>query len=85
MPSLAELKFAAFCAAAAAIFFAGWHLHSWYDGYKKANTETAAIKNLGEGEGKIITFNQDFDKEKASDKDLCVDKPHPAYIGKLLR
>lgn len=66
-------------------FFAGWHTHSWYDSYKTEKEETKIIKKLGEGETKIIDFNQKFSKEKANVKDNCIDQHIPTSISELLK
>lgn len=71
--------------AIAGIFFAGWHGHTIYDGYKTDKEKTKIITKIGKGQTDIVNFNQAFDKEKANAKDDCIDKPIPDGIRLLLK
>jgi len=78
-------KIIALAAAVMGSFYAGWHGHTWYDGYKNQKAESKAAEDLGKGEAEIVNFNQNFDKEKSVAKDNCIDKPLPPNLGKLLK
>lgn len=78
-------KLLAISGAFAAIFFAGWHGHTWYDAYHLKSAEEKAIEKLGEGSSKIIEFNQKLDKEVANAKDDCVNRPMPDGVRLLIK
>jgi len=80
-----SLKLYFYIAAITAIFFAGWHSHSWYDAYKAQNIEVKAIDNLGKGESNIILFNEAYDKVMPDAKDDCTSKPIPIGTIGLLK
>lgn len=88
MPFLAILSFLKnnwLIFAAIAMFYAGWHGHTWYDGYIANKIEIKAVDSLGKGEAKIIDINQKINKEKSVVKDSCLSKPIPTNISRLLR
>lgn len=82
---LMNWKILAIVGAFTVTFYAGWHGHSWYDAYHLKSAEEKAITKLGEGSANIIDFNQKLDKEVAHAKDDCVNHPHPASIGLLVK
>jgi hypothetical protein len=72
----------AFCAY---LIFAGWHLHTIYDGYLAKGQTDREIAKAREGETAIIKFNRDYAKEKANaPHDNCIDRSHPAWVNRLL-
>ncbi len=62
----------------------GWRGEVWHEAYQTKKIEDKVIVKLGEGESKIIDFNQAFDKVKTDAKD-CTNQPLPSDIAKLLR
>jgi hypothetical protein len=81
---LANWKIVAIGSAILMTFFAGWHSHTVYYGYKLQKEEVKIIKKLGEGQNEIIKFNQAFDKGLSNAKDDCISKPIPDSLRVLL-
>lgn len=79
-----QFRIVAAVAGMALIFAAGWHGHTIYEGYRTNKTAAKVIKKLGDGQKKIINFNQDFDKGLSNAKDDCLSKPVPDSLRVLL-
>ena len=80
-----NIKLIAMLVAAVVIFAAGWTTHSWYVAAQLEAQKDKIIAKLGEGQGKIIDFNQKFDKEVANAKDDCINRDIPPGVLRLLQ
>lgn len=82
---LANWKLIALLGAITATFFAGWHSHTWYDGYNAQKIEIKAVDSLGKGEMAVIDFNSAIDKAKVNAKDDCINRDMPVSFLRLLK
>lgn len=71
--------------AAVGLIGIGWYGHTVWDGYHSQNAEIKAVDSLGKGEASILDFNQKIFKDKASEKDNCLERPLSAATRQLLQ
>ena len=70
--------------AAIAIFLAGWHAQTIYNGYIADKAKTNAIENLGKAMNENIKFNQKLDKAVRKANDDCINRAIDPDIRVLL-
>lgn len=64
-------------------FYAGWHTHTWYDGYVNQKAAVVRADNIAKSTSNIINFNQKLNKVKPNDKKDCFNQPLPTSLRRL--